>query len=82
MKHIASSSGNVLFLFACTFAICESALLCLVLLLVLLEVNVCFFSSSDSILQLQVHAYLIQLCGVGFHNTKVDADILIYIWSS
>ena len=80
MKHIASSSGNVLFLFACTFAICESALLCLVLLLVLLEVNVCFFSSTDSILQLQVHAYLIQLCGVGLHNTKVDIVILTLIF--
>ena len=56
------------------------------LLLVLLQVNVCFFSSTGSILQLKVHAYLIQLCGVGLHNTllycDIDTDILIHIWSS
>ena len=60
-----------------------------VLLLVLLQVNVCFFSSTDSIFTVtsSVHVYLIQLCGVGLHNTKVDIVILtliflIYIWLS
>ena len=54
--------------------------ICLVLRLVLLQVNACFFSSTDSILQLQVHVYLIKLCGVGLHNTKVDIVILTLIF--
>ena len=69
MKHIASFNSNVSFLFVCLY-ICN-----------LLNLHVkfaCFVSSTDSILHLQVHVYLIQLCHMTPEKLVRDCRISKY----